>query len=470
MAARARAQPRSAFRSDGSQRWAAQAPAPTATAWVAAASHRIESPNVPWMSSAANASPAPTPATAGQTRRSLPTRSSSHVATRNPAGAYSNTSKSGTSPGRSGTERSSIVSSSVSGPPSTPGSRSDRNNGVTASHSVARAYAPARRNVGTPRRKCLSLARTTAVTSSAMMRAPPQAPSVLVVTSTMLAVRTGETTCSPSTVALSASATSVARQISARTRPEGELTTHTTPSPPNSAALRRPSIASRQPREGVNARASRWRAAARSGEKWSSVTVAMSTTATYATRAATNRVRGVNTSTNTRRRRARVKPWRTVARALTFSGPDDHIRARPQQAPPRPRYPARGAARVPPQPHPRRRGRRADYGGCARGAARLGCTGPDGGGHPARRRCGDRGRGRSHGRHGERLRRRAHPRVGVLQGPGPARLSRRERGVGREERRRDRAPRQRGLRGAGHAGPGGRGECPGAADRGTGGA
>src|SRR5438552_4030931 len=320
MAARARGQPRSAFRSDGSQRWAAQAPAPTATAWVAAASHRIESPNVPWMSSAANASPAPTPATAGQTRRSLPTRSSSHVATRNPAGAYSNTSKSGTSPGRSGTERSSIVSSSVSGPPSTPGSRSDRNNGVTASHSVARAYAPARRNVGTPRRKCLSLARTTAVTSSAMMRAPPQAPSVLVVTSTMLAVRTGENTCSPSTVALSASATSVARQISARTRPEGELTTHTTPSPPNSAALRRPSIASRQPREGVNARASRWRAAARSGEKWSSVTVAMSTTATYATRAATNRVRGV-TSTNTRRQRARVKPWRAVAVLLHSPGP-----------------------------------------------------------------------------------------------------------------------------------------------------
>src|SRR6266704_2716318 len=43
---------------------------------------------------------------------------------------------------------------------------------------------------------------------------------------------------------------------------------------------------------------------------------------------------------------ARVKPWRTVARALTFSGPDDHIRARPQQAPPRPRYPARGATAV----------------------------------------------------------------------------------------------------------------------------
>ena len=154
-----------------------------------------------------------------------------------------------------------------------------------------------------------------------MKTAPPSAPSVLVVTSTMLAVRTGEKTCSPSTVALSASATSVARQISARTRPEGDVTTHTTPSPPNSAALRRPSIASRQPREGVNARASRWRAAARSGEKWSSVTVATSTTATYATRAATNRVRGVNTSTNTRRQRARVKPWRAVAVLLHSPGP-----------------------------------------------------------------------------------------------------------------------------------------------------
>src|SRR5438552_5477403 len=297
MAARARAQPRSACRRGGSQRWAAQAPAPTATAWVAAASHRIESANVPWMSSAANASPAPTPATAGQTRRSLPTRSSSHVATRTPAGAYSNTSKSGTSPGRSGTERSSAVSSSVTGPPSTPGSRSDRNNGVIASHSVARAYAPARRNVGTPRRKCPSLARTTAVTSSAIARAPPQAPSVLVVTSTMLAVRTGENTCSPSTVALNTSATSVARQISARTLPEGELTTHTTPRPPNSAALRRPSMASRQPREGVNARASRWAAAARSAENSSCVTVATRTTATYARRAAMNRARGVKART-----------------------------------------------------------------------------------------------------------------------------------------------------------------------------
>src|SRR5207245_4238707 len=41
-----------------------------------------------------------------------------------------------------------------------------------------------------------------------------------------------------------------------------------------------------------------------------------------------------------------------------------------------PRYPARGAARVPPQPHPRRRGRRADCDGCARGAARVGRAGP----------------------------------------------------------------------------------------------
>src|SRR2546421_7960634 len=321
MAARARGQPRSAVRSTGSQRWAAQAPAPTATACVAAASHRIESPNVPWMNSAANASPAPTPATAGQTRRPLPTRSISHVTTRNPAGAYSNTSSSGTSPGRIGSERSSAVSSSVSGPPSTPGSRSDRNNGVSASHSTARVYAPVRRNVGTPSRKCPSLARTTAVTSSAIARAPPQPPSALVVTSTMLAVRTGENTCSPSTVALSASATSVARQISARTLPEGEVTTHTTPRPPNSAALRRPSMASRQPREGVRPRASRWAAAARSGEKSSCVTVATTTTATYARRAAMNRARGVNTSTNTRRQRARVKPWRAVAVLLHSPGP-----------------------------------------------------------------------------------------------------------------------------------------------------
>src|SRR2546426_166288 len=320
MAAGARAQPRSACRRGGSQRWAAQALAPTATAWVAAASHRIESANVPWMSSAANASPAPTPATAGQTRRALPTCSSSHVATTNPAGAYSSRSNRGTSPGRSGTERSSIASSSVSGPPSTPGSRSDRNNGVTASHSVARPYAPARRNVGTPNRKCPSLARTTAVTSRAMARGPPQAPSVLVVTSTMLAVRTGEKICSPSTVALSPNATSVARQISARTLPEGELTTHTTPRPPNSAALRRPSMASRQPREGVNARANRWAAAARSGENSSCVTVATRTTATYARRAAMNRARGVNTCTNTRRRGARVKPWRAVAALLHSPG------------------------------------------------------------------------------------------------------------------------------------------------------
>src|SRR5204862_473129 len=165
MAARARAQPRSASRSDGSQRWAAQAPAPTTRAWVAVASHRIESPNAPWISSAANASPAPAPATAGQMRRPLPIRSISSVTTRNPAGANSNTSSSGTSPSRSGTDRSSAVSNILKGPPSIPGSRSDRNNGVTASHRVARAYAPASRNVGTPRRKCPPLARTTAVTS-----------------------------------------------------------------------------------------------------------------------------------------------------------------------------------------------------------------------------------------------------------------------------------------------------------------
>src|SRR5205807_8594753 len=143
------------------------------------------------------------------------------------------------------------------GPPAIHGSAAGPNKGVSASHSTAPPYAAARRKIGTPRYDRAPFAATTAAINRATPPAPSSAPSVLVVTSTMLAVRTGENTCSPSTVALNTSATSVARQISARTLPEGELTTHTTPRPPNSAALRRPSIASRQPREGVNARSSR---------------------------------------------------------------------------------------------------------------------------------------------------------------------------------------------------------------------
>jgi hypothetical protein len=96
----------------------------------------------------------------------------------------------------------------------------------------------------------------------------------------MLAVRTGENTCNPSTVALSASPTSVARRISARTLPDRVVITHTAPSPAKSTVFRRPSIASRQPRDGVKARARRSTAAGRSGAKRRSVSVASRTIAT----------------------------------------------------------------------------------------------------------------------------------------------------------------------------------------------
>ncbi len=103
---------------------------------------------------------------------------------------------------------------------------------------------------------------------------------MLVVTSTMLAVRIGEKTCSPSTVTLNPNPTTVARSISTRTLPERDVKTHATPSPANNTVLRNPSMASRQPGDGVNARRSRWAAALRSGEKWSCITVASRTIAT----------------------------------------------------------------------------------------------------------------------------------------------------------------------------------------------
>ena len=97
-------------------------------------------------------------------------------------------------------------------------------------------------------------------------------------TSTRLAVRTGEETCSPSTVTLSPSPTSVARWISPLSSPETDVTTQTAPSPAKSAKFRRASVASRQPSESVMARANRCPAAPRSGEKSSCVRVASRTT------------------------------------------------------------------------------------------------------------------------------------------------------------------------------------------------
>src|SRR5439155_14038120 len=82
------------------------------------------------------------------------------------------------------------------------------------------------------------------------MRAPASAPSVLVVTSTRLAIRTGEKICSPSTVTLSPRPTSVARWISSPTLPEMDVTTQTAPSPAKSVRLRRASIASRPAERG----------------------------------------------------------------------------------------------------------------------------------------------------------------------------------------------------------------------------
>src|SRR5207237_1969629 len=84
------------------------------------------------------------------------------------------------------------------GPPAVHGSAAGPNSGVRASHSTAPPYAPASRKVGTPRYDRAPFAATTAAINSATAAAPPSAPSVLVVTSTMLAVRTGENTCSPS--------------------------------------------------------------------------------------------------------------------------------------------------------------------------------------------------------------------------------------------------------------------------------
>src|SRR5437868_1992716 len=132
-------------------------------------------------------------------------------------------------------------------PPAIHGGAAGPNSGARASHSTAAPYAPATKKLGTPRYDRAPHAATTAAINRATAPAPTSAPSVLVVTSTMLAVRTGENTCRPSTVALSARPTSVARRISARTAPEGDVTTHTAPRPAKRTVFRRPSIASRHP-------------------------------------------------------------------------------------------------------------------------------------------------------------------------------------------------------------------------------
>src|SRR5207248_3440496 len=184
-----------------------------------------------------------------------------------PAGAHSSRSTSGSESNEIGPAAASAALRRPRGPPAVHGSAAGPNKGVSASHSAAPPYAAARRKVGTPRYDRAPFAATTAAINNATAAAPTSAPSVLVVTSTMLAVRTGENTCSPSTVALSVSPTTVACRISARTLPDRDVTTHTAPSPANNTVFRNPSIASRQPRDGVKARASRSAAAERSGLK-----------------------------------------------------------------------------------------------------------------------------------------------------------------------------------------------------------
>ena len=118
------------------------------------------------------------------------------------------------------------------------------------------------------------MARRTLAATVAMAMAPIEAPAVLVARSMMLAVRTGEKTWRPSTVALTESPISVARRISSRMFPCGEVTTQRTPSPAKSVRFRSPSMASLHPSPGAKARVRRTEAAARSGEKFSSERVA----------------------------------------------------------------------------------------------------------------------------------------------------------------------------------------------------
>src|SRR5437763_125972 len=197
----------------------------------------------------ATANHPPAPAPAPPTHPASRPLSRSSMTNRNPAGANSSRSTSGSESNEIGPAAASAALRRPRGPPAVHGSAAGPNKGVSASHSAAPPYAAARRKVGTPRYDRAPFAATTAAINRATPPAPSSAPSVLVVTSTMLAVRTGENTCSPSTVALSASPTSVDRRISARTLPDRDDTTHTAPSPANSTVLRRPSIASRQPSE-----------------------------------------------------------------------------------------------------------------------------------------------------------------------------------------------------------------------------
>ena len=276
--ARARAAPRNSCVRAGSARFAPHAPRPTPAVRTSTAPHQIGYPSIPCPSSVTNTTAVPATATPAQ-RASRP-RSRSSMIQRNPAGANSSRSTSGSESNEIGPAAASPAFRRPTGPPAVHGSAAGPNSGVRVSHSTAAPYAPATKKLGTPRYDRAPFAATTAAINRATAPAPTSAPSVLVVTSTMLAVLTGENTCRPSTVALSARPTSVARRISARTAPERDVTTHTAPRPAKRTVFRRPSIASRHPSEGVKARASRAPAAVRSGEGWSWVRVASRTTAT----------------------------------------------------------------------------------------------------------------------------------------------------------------------------------------------
>ena len=102
----------------------------------------------------------------------------------------------------------------------------------------------------------------------------------------MLAVRLGENTCVPSTIALSRQPIITALRTSARTLPDTDVETQTAPNPAKRSTFLIPSIASRQPSVGSIERARRCAAAAMSLERCRFVSVASATTATYARRVA----------------------------------------------------------------------------------------------------------------------------------------------------------------------------------------
>ncbi len=146
--------------------------------------------------------------------------SASHITARKPAPAIKAMFANGTSLNESGNAESNSKRSRARGPPGRKSCTSEWNSGVSASQSVAAQYDPATRNAGIPRYDLAPFRCLTASIRRAIARAPPKAPIPFVVTSMMLAERTGEKHCTPSTNTLIATPASVARTTS-RTTPAG---------------------------------------------------------------------------------------------------------------------------------------------------------------------------------------------------------------------------------------------------------